>query len=469
VEEARLRQFIGMSLRHAERTLDWLHADETRWDEPVAGHPGVGLLEKIHSELALLAWTCHRGGMAEPEIDARVRAIAVRLGALATRARTLGRVMRLPHLSPAFALPVHLREQVLGDSGLAARLLRRSLQHPLVDGLERYPFRRLDVAWIKALFGLTDQARDPALIRSTCLAMPVHPIYASLTDVYALTHAFAYDTDFGHACPSAAYDLQAVERTLQATASFALCEGDADVLAEVLMCAWAMPEPPWWAPALTDVVLALWQRFGFVPPADFEFGIAAASSRPEDRQRYMLRATYHPTTVAGLMAAVAWAAAGRPPSSHRAESARHAARRAAADGMDGLTLRGLDALGCRNAPIARQMLDAAVERCHAAPEIWILLADAVLIQACRGYELDLVLEVLHAAAPHSAASASVTEAMLFFRGQECEGLYGAHFFDETAAVSTAARELAAICAERLKSIDARMRPALREIDQTACP
>ena len=305
------------------------------------------------------------------------------------------------------------------------------------------------------MVGIRPGRLDPQTLRASCLAAPTHPIYASLTDLYALTHAWLYDTDFGQRRPARTYGVASVTRSLRAAAAFALAEGDPDLLGEVVACAWASPRVPAWAHSMGNLVLELWNRFGAVPPPDLEVSLLTVGSRAE-RDAYFVRSTYHPTLVGGLMVALSLRDGGVAAVSRgdfRPSDAAGAWVEQAALQIQPTT------------PIARQMLDAMCSHQLASTGLAALLNDAALIQAARRYDLDRVLHLLEArvakpTARHLGTRDVTHEALAFFRAQDVgDGVYGAHFLSPVNQRHPAAGELQARTRQRLQRVDENWRRA----------
>lgn len=454
----RLDTFVARSLRYALRTLQWLHQSPARWDEPVAGHPSVCFLEKVHSEAALLALLSKRALDSErivsKESEELIKKVSSLLGDGIFPRRALERVLRLPHLSPAFALPIRLRE-LLGDaSENESWLLRGALQYPLVEGLERYPFRRLDTAWIKEQFALDNRLHDLSLESSTCLACPVHPIYASLTDSYALTHAIFYKADFGRKpLIERSGSATTIAATLAAVAAHALSDGDFDLLGEVVMSAASLQLRPDWTFDLAQIVLEVWDKLGHVPDRDFEHVLAYGTTSQADRADYVVRATYHPTFVAGMMCCTLVESEGKENVDDVPPVACAPCESAVLDRFS--TLEG-------PSPPLRPMAKWAlglpeVRDIVRGGPVASLIADAVLTRACRRYDLDTLVEALEMAAENQWELPSMKAATEFLTRQRIEGnWYGAHFLNPENREAVGSSAFASATAERIQSLERRI-------------
>lgn len=360
--------------------------------------------------------------------------------------------MRLPHLSPAFALPVLLRQACGLAEAAEIRLLYRSLEHPLVDGIERFPFRRLDVAWVKHACGLPSRLDDAQLLLSTCLAHPVHPVYASLTDLYALTHVMFHHADYGRRpLNGQLFDLAALAGHVRAAAAFALVEGDLDLLAELVCCAQLLPELPPWARSAWQLVCEAWDQYGFVPSRDFEISLLASAAEAPQKRSYVMRSTYHPTLVAGLMSLMP----SRQLSPERGELAD--SKEAVA-----LALRVLEHDSGSRGPMAPRLLTAAMKAWEEGAALGPLLCEAALISACRRYDLDAVLDLLEA--PLSVHSVTLTCVLDFLLRQEVDhGMYGAHFLRPENRQSAIGQMVRTSTAQRVRAIELRFDSAPRAI------
>jgi len=97
---------------------------------------------------------------------------------------------------PAIGFYASMRQCGLDDSRFRARLEQR-LQRGHGEATERTPTAELDYAHSLILAGFETQASVPELFRWTLLSRhpPLHPL--TNDDVYALTHAMFFATDFG--------------------------------------------------------------------------------------------------------------------------------------------------------------------------------------------------------------------------------------------------------------------------------
>jgi hypothetical protein len=415
--------FVQKSIAYALHTVRWLDDAPERWDDRVANHPSVCLLEKVHSEVSLLGLIVSRFNIIESDhIHSALDQIARCMGAQHYVQRAIERVVRLPQLSPAFSLPIRYRETRGVAGEVESRLIRNALSHQLVEAIERFPFRRLDVAWIKKQFDLPNQLNNRNLLESTCLSSPVHPIYASLTDIYGLTHAIFYHSDFGNKSLNCdIFNVDAIASNLHASAAFALSEGNLDLLAELACCAWCLPKVPSWAPAVRDFVCTIWKKFGFIAGTEFEASLLAVNDNSSKWKSYLMQSTYHPTLVAGIMIAVALQKNNKEIEAVEVPS-RYSIHQYIGDLKS--IKRDLPAMG-------NHIMQVAFSDCDEYfPGMAPLFFEAALIQACRHYDLDVLMELLERDSSYVISPNCSAAAIEFFRLQEVgDGLFGVHFLN----------------------------------------
>ena len=108
------------------------------------------------------------------------------------------------------------------------------------EGMDRLPYRDMDLAYNLARVVSTDYEKDIAVwFRSTAFGRRQHVVRYSIDDVYSLTHAIFYLTDLGLRAPDTLLDAETAERlrTELATLTGAMLRADnTDVLGELLLC-----------------------------------------------------------------------------------------------------------------------------------------------------------------------------------------------------------------------------------------
>src|SRR5436190_15788485 len=191
------------------------------------------------------------------------------------------------------------------------RLTRLALASSVAGANERVPYRMLDAAWARHLLLGDDELEHPALALSP-IGAGVDLLGATTEDGYAFTHALVYATDFGRIPLPPRFDTVRLGAIADGLCVKALDEDDLDLLAELLMAAAVLREP--WSPIQTfsfRVLVATWDRFGFVPGPSLPPPVDG-----EDRGatvRRVLGTAYHTMFVSSLCAATIAGAGTLPP------------------------------------------------------------------------------------------------------------------------------------------------------------
>jgi hypothetical protein len=241
--------------------------------------------------------------------------------ALVTRAHGLARAL-LPHarsprvlsgllLHPALARDYAAAHVVLGVMGYPDAAFDRALATAMTattaQARERLPHRELEQEWLAALTG--GPVPSHAAVDRTALVRGVDLLTGTRDDVYALTHALLYATDFGLRPLTDELEVLAVASSALAGA---LDDDDFDLAAELLLawpCIGAGFGP---VPSFAFAVLAgVEDDVGVLP--SLALGPDTVAGRPpESRTHSVTAATYHTAFVMGLLCASLLRAAHRP-------------------------------------------------------------------------------------------------------------------------------------------------------------
>ena len=281
-----------------------------------AEHPTVDLYaleappDKVIAETAMLvrAAAAVPASLA-PGVSARAHALARELIPHARHPRVAVGIALHPALARDYAA-AHLVLTRLGypDRDFD-RALARALAAPTAAARERLPHRELEQDWLASLVG--EPARFTGALERTALVQGVDLLTGSRDDIYALTHALLYATDFGNQMPtpSESVDLRA---TVQSAVAGALDDDDFDLAGELLL-AWPFSGAAWGpVPSFAFAVLAhVEDEVGVLPSLALD-GVAYAQQPPESRRSYVTAATYHTGFVMGLLCAAVLRADRRP-------------------------------------------------------------------------------------------------------------------------------------------------------------
>lgn len=188
-----LARRVRRALDLAEAALELVGAESPRVDLYALEAPP----DKVIAETAMFL----RAAASVPSAAARD---------VAARAHQLARAL-LPHARhPRVAIGIALHPAMARDYGAAHlvlakvgypdpefdRFLTAALAAPTATARERLPHRELEQAWLAWLAGGTRPPEE--LVARTALVRGVDLVTGSRDDIYALTHALLYATDFGN-------------------------------------------------------------------------------------------------------------------------------------------------------------------------------------------------------------------------------------------------------------------------------
>ncbi len=307
----RICEILDFAVRHIPR----LHSYAEHWKGKQ--DPVVSMNEKIVVEAALLALTCHRISHTQPRIASAVRALAEVLLPHARSARNAELLARLPQTATSIGIS-HLLLDRIGFPDARYDALHTAAvaaAHPCAP--ERLPYRFMEQQWLASLApgGSSRHAVEAppgSILYADLTAVEMHP-----NDVYALTHAAMFGTDFGRRAVDPRVSIDAVLDTLDSCLALQIGKGNLDLVGELLFSA-AMLRPGTtcaYTRAGWDLLTDVWERFGYLPTPQFstpEYEELAPKVRPA----YSFQHTYHTMFVAGILCAVLYDALDTPPRPH---------------------------------------------------------------------------------------------------------------------------------------------------------
>lgn len=257
-------------------------------------------LDKVVAEVAILA----REVAACP--DPALAALGMEL------AREVAPLARAPRievavaLRPSVALDLCVGHILLADLGLAAPRLQEVLgqawHSPLAGTRERQPHRALEQQWLAALAGLAPRP-GAAAVAATAMATGTDLLGVSRDDLYALTHAIAYATDFGR-WPVPGADATEVLALCESALAIVLDDDDFDLAAELVMawpCLGAALSPI--AAYAFAVLCDVEDRAGILPSLTLRRSVVEAQPAGL-RAAHTVVTSYHTALVMGLACAL---------------------------------------------------------------------------------------------------------------------------------------------------------------------
>ncbi|MFE1878073.1 DUF6895 family protein [Streptomyces sp. NPDC059496] len=301
LSEQRLVDRLVDVLRLAHQHVSRLAEYRAHWAD--VEDPFVSLADKVAVESAILALVADRCAGDRALVRQWVGRLARSLEPHVRSSRNEIVIRRYPHT----AMSLGIGHAALSSIGLPDpdfdRLVRQSLDKELADCTERLPYRAMERRWLSGLLGVAAKPQFDDLLPLSIAARPGHPIYMLATDVYALTHAPMFMTDFGRLPVEDDFPYGRCEESLDATAAWVLHTDNFDLMGELVL-ARVLLNTPW----TTSHFLAwktlevAWDRLGFL--ACPSFAIQQFHELPaEERSSYAFRHIYHTTYVAGILCA----------------------------------------------------------------------------------------------------------------------------------------------------------------------
>ena len=237
-----------------------------------------------------------------PDVVEHARGLAARLCVHARQPRVAVGMA----LNPTLAYDYGAAHLVLSRAGFPDSrfdaLLTEVGADPLCRAKERLPHRELEQAWLAWMAG--GAAPGLELLSATALVRGVNPLTGTRDDLYALTHALLYATDFGNHPLDPALPTEGVLPLVRSLLARTLDEDDFDLAGELLLT-WPFLKAPWDASAglALQVLWDVERRVGILPSLSIDH--AEFESLPEgSRSHYLTAVSYHTAFVMGLLCAV---------------------------------------------------------------------------------------------------------------------------------------------------------------------
>jgi hypothetical protein len=304
-------------VRRVERVLDTAGAAIDLLEEAPQELDLEGLEappDKVAAETAMLLRAVV-GIPAEHGLGASVTALASRLNAHARGARTLLGIALHPALARDYAA-AHLALSAAGwPAPEVDEVLARSLNSTAGER-ERLPHRELEQAHLARMGGGT-AVTEGDLLGRTALATGVDLLTGSRDDIYALTHAVFYATDFGRETVRLPRPADQILAELTSALAGALDDDDFDLAGELLV-AWPALSLEWNAVSTFafHVLARVEDEVGRLPSLSIN-GRDYHSKATGLRNHYVTATTYHPAYVMGLLCSVCLQRSHHPPSDIR--------------------------------------------------------------------------------------------------------------------------------------------------------
>jgi hypothetical protein len=280
--------------------LSWIEANLVQFDplkEDVRPDP---LRNKALGELAFLCDCIRR---ARPEWWGRARHTLSFVADIWRQPAYQDLIARNPESLQLYVLTYNSLLHSGFEVADAARIIQRVVDAGYATAVEAVPFRLMDLRQVLDYAGLRHSLPDKnELFARTMLSQRPPLSYLTKADVYCLTHAIFYLTDFGFEPPAAIdpSDRPDFRETIEQLLGLYVRLQDWDLTSELLVCAHCLGSGP------TVLQQAAWEALaaaqledGSVPAPKYDAQGAEARRSPGN---YAFEHNYHTTLVAALAA-----------------------------------------------------------------------------------------------------------------------------------------------------------------------
>ena len=255
---------------------------------------------KLVTETALLLHAASRADV-DGQLDGRLESIAKRLLGPARSPELLA----WARLRPAIIPELSVSHRILTGFGKPDTNFDDALRHATeissVAPVERIPWKQIERNWQVELGAPVGEHVTVIDTAGTAMGACQDAIFATREEVYGLTHALIYHTDFGHRSPPLPRDVDEIVADAGSALARCLDDDDFDLGAEVLFT-WPYTRTAW--SAVATFALYVLRRtddeVGFLPSMtlrEAEYAVLGDS----ERNTYYYKESYHTVYVMGLL------------------------------------------------------------------------------------------------------------------------------------------------------------------------
>lgn len=182
-------------------------------------------------------------------------------------------------------------------------MLQKALDSQAAQGLERTPYRMLELEWLKSIWtGKLNRSELKKWIGNSCLNNPPDIFNENQDSVYALTHAIMYTCFVESKIDDK--NKQTLTDQLEVLIARYMDLHDYDIAGELLM-AWQLFGLPF-SPSVQfslDCILKIDKKVGFLPAPGLDLAMIEGKEI-QHRRTYIYSINYHTVLVMGLLSAV---------------------------------------------------------------------------------------------------------------------------------------------------------------------
>lgn len=289
----RIEYVIDFTLQHFDRIALYL---------PLWGKlEREGLENKIAHEFSLFVFLVSRIKNRPDSLDKSLqKALNSLSGFIRTQTNYL-RILNDPQNSTRFGQINFFLTKAGNVNNTWDNLIIRMYEKGYGENSERILTRFFDKNWLNHIIFNKNIYNPETIIKYSILNSRCHPVYMSVSEMYAFTHTLMYISDFGK-CKIVNYsDNSSLKNIINSSLLFQLANENYDLLGEFLMN-YSYTENTWdLVPHISwKYFTSIWDDLGFLPGIAFDSKIYSQLDN-EDKSAYAFKEVYHTNLVAGIL------------------------------------------------------------------------------------------------------------------------------------------------------------------------
>ena len=291
----RLEDVLDFAIKNIQQ-IDMRHY---LWNETIG--PSISFADKVITETSLLALLAKRAVDRYGVSDAQIVRLCELLDPQVRGNASKKLLLQHPQAAAVFGIG-HAALNAVGIENMQFdHFIIQAFSGGEVFNTERLPYRKMDVIWLNNLLRPENRMGFETTLPDGILNTKAHPIYMNTADIYSVTHALMYLTDFGtHAVPDSV-DHHYINAVIDSATAHHLLSDNLDIIGELIMSAVMMGHTHSLNTRMAwELLTTMWDKFGFLPcptfvAADFQ------SLSGSDASAYAFRHLYHTMYVGGIL------------------------------------------------------------------------------------------------------------------------------------------------------------------------
>ncbi|NML21525.1 hypothetical protein HHL16_11610 [Pseudoflavitalea sp. G-6-1-2] len=291
----RLDDILDFAIKNIQQ-IDMRH---NLWNESIG--PSISFADKVITETSLLALLAKRAADKHQYPDQKIFQLCKLLDPQVRGNQSKRLLMHNPQAAVVFGIG-HAALNAAGiENALFDHFIMQAFSSGEVFNTERLPYRKMDVIWLNNLLRPDNAIGFETTLPDGILNSRAHPIYMNTADIYSVTHALMYVTDFGRYRVPDTVDHAYINAVIDAATAHHLLSDNLDIVGELIMSAVLMGNTDSLSTGMAwELLTAMWDKFGFLPcptfvAADFQ------SLSGSDATAYAFRHLYHTMYVGGIL------------------------------------------------------------------------------------------------------------------------------------------------------------------------